>query len=260
MGLAGIHQLNESNQFGPFRSLFCLEFQMGNMELAFTSDSANVRSTSPVMMDSRELARLLEARHSDVIKSIETQLPKVGYTDHPHTYKNVQNGQEYKFYLLPYRETMILASGFSIELRSKIVDRWIELEGAKTPKTFAEALQLAADQAKLIEQQNTQITLMQPKAEFYDAVTDSTDAIEMKDAAKVINAGIGRNDLMKLLRDKKVLMDNNTPYQSYIDKGYFRVIETKNTDQYGTTRIFLQTVVYQRGVEFIRKVVEKYHT
>jgi len=49
------------------------------------------------------------------------------------TYINEQNGQEYPCYKLPYRETMILVSGYSVELRAKVIDRWLELEKAAMP-------------------------------------------------------------------------------------------------------------------------------
>jgi phage regulator Rha-like protein len=81
-------------------------------------------------MDSREIAELTSKRHFDVCKDIETQLGKLdgGVRKFAHTYRNEQNGQEYRGYKLPYRETMILISGYSVELRAAVVDRWLELE------------------------------------------------------------------------------------------------------------------------------------
>mgnify|MGYP002739479463 CR=1 FL=1 len=86
------------------------------------------------------------------------------------TYKTSQ-GNEYQCFFLPKRETMILISGYRIDLRAKIIDRWQELEAQQAvqlPQTFAEALRLAADleeqkQALLLEnqQQSTQITSME---------------------------------------------------------------------------------------------------
>jgi len=127
--------------------------------------------------------------------------------------------------------------------------------GEMIPKTYADALRLAADQQEQIQQQATVIDSQRPKVEFYDTVTDSKDAIEMKDAAKVLDCGIGRNRLFQLLRDEKILMSNNTPYQAYVDRRYFRVIEQKYTRADGETRINLKTVIYQRGLDFIRKIV-----
>ena len=99
-------------------------------------------------------------------------------------------------------------------------------------------------------------SLMAPKAEFFDAVTDSKDAIAIGEAAKVLNMGIGRNKLFQLLRGKKILMRNNVPYQEFIDRGYFRVIEQKWTTSEGETRISIKTLVYQKGLDFIRRQME----
>jgi phage antirepressor YoqD-like protein len=67
--------------------------------------------------------------------------------------------------------------------------------------------------------------------------------------------GIGRNKLFELLRDKGILMQNNQPYQKYIDAGYFRTIESSYTTPDGMTHVNIKTVVYQRGLDYIRKVV-----
>ena len=77
---------------------------------------------------------------------------------------------------------------------------------------------------KMIENLNQQVIEMKPKAEFFDAVASSKTAIQMADVAKVLDyPGYGRNRLFEFLRNKKVLMHNNQPYQKYIDCGYFRV-------------------------------------
>jgi anti-repressor protein len=124
------------------------------------------------------------------------------------------------------------------------------------PRTFAEALRLAADQAEQIEQQQKQLTAAQPKVEFYDAVTGSKDAIEIGKVAKVLGIpGIGRNNLFAILRDKGVLMVGNVPFQSMLDRGYFRVIEQKWTTPEGETRISIKTLALQKGLEFIRRLL-----
>ena len=50
-------------------------------------------------------------------------------------------------------------------------------------------------------------------------------------------------------------MKDNIPYQEYIDRGYFRIIEQKFTTPEGETRISIKTVVFQRGVDYIRKLL-----
>jgi len=114
-------------------------------------------------------------------------------------------------------------------------------------------LQLQAEAKQLTEA----VEAAKPKVEFYDTVTGSDDTITLAATAKVLNIdGIGRNKLFEILRDKKILQPNNEPYQKYVDLGYFRQIETKWHDQNGDTRIYLKTVVYQKGLDYIRKVLK----
>ena len=107
-----------------------------------------------------------------------------------------------------------------------------------------------------IRQQNKQIEEMKPKAEFFDCVAESSDAIDIGSSAKVLNMGIGRNRLFEILRREGVLMANNQPYQAYIDRGYFRTIEQKYTKPDGSTHIYIKTLVYQKGLDYIRQLVE----
>lgn len=96
-----------------------------------------------------------------------------------------------------------------------------------------------------------------PAVEFYNAVTDSKDAISMDEVAKVLDMGMGRNRLFEFLRYEGLLMHNNVPYQRYIDQGLFRVIEQHWTDRAGEVHVSVKTLVYQKGVERIRSLIEK---
>jgi prophage antirepressor-like protein len=125
------------------------------------------------------------------------------------------------------------------------------------PQTLADALQLAADQQREIDAQQALIAEAKPKVEFFDAVASSKDAIEMKHVAKALGS-IGRNRLFEFLRNQGVLMQDNTPYQTYVDRGYFRLVEQKYTTPDGETHIRFKTLVYQKGVNWIRKQLEKH--
>ena len=116
---------------------------------------------------------------------------------------------------------------------------------------------LIFDLTSRVKQLHDENQELKPKAQFYDQVAGSKDAIDMGSAAKVLNMGIGRNKLFELLRDEKVLMHNNQPYQKYVDNGYFRTIEQKFIKTDGTTSINIKTVVYQKGLDFIRKLIER---
>lgn len=128
--------------------------------------------------------------------------------------------------------------------------------GYKLPQSFSEALQLAADQAERIEALKKRNEELIPKAEFFDAVTDSKTAISIGETAKVLDAGIGQNKLFAFLRDNNILKSDNTPYQRYIDMGYFRVVEQKY-EVNGEIRISIKTLVFQKGIDFIRRLLNK---
>lgn len=128
---------------------------------------------------------------------------------------------------------------------------------------IARALVMAQKKIELREQQlkekDAQLELQKPKVDFADHVTDSDNAIDMGTFAKYAQKqGItmGRNTLFKWLRDQGVLMDNNVPYQRYLNAGWFRVIElTYNTGigQYTNPK----TLVTGKGqvalINYIRK-------
>ena len=125
------------------------------------------------------------------------------------------------------------------------------------PQTYSEALMLAAKQAEQIEQQTALIEAQKPKVEFYEAVTGSSDTIDIASVAKVLNIkGFGRNNLFEFLRNKNILMQNNQPFATFVDRGYFRVVESKYNKPDGSSHINLKTVVYQKGLDYIRKLLE----
>lgn len=108
----------------------------------------------------------------------------------------------------------------------------------------------------IISQKDKQIEEMRPKADFFDAVADSKTAISMNEVSKVLGIkGLGRNNLFEFLRDNAILDRWNVPYQKYIDCGWFRVIEQKYTKN-GEEHISIKTLVYQKGVDAIRRKIE----
>ena len=163
-------------------------------------------------------------------------------------------------YRLGFKASNAAAQKFQIELADNILPAIRKTGSYGIPQTYAEALQLAADQARKIEQQNTQLLEQKPKVEFFDAVAESKDAIEIASVAKVLGVpGVGRNKLFEFLRNHKILMRNNQPYQKYVDCGYFRIIEQKYERPNGDTCINIKTLVYQKGVKYIQELLKSAH-
>jgi len=127
--------------------------------------------------------------------------------------------------------------------------------------TVAEENQMIAQAFSIlqrrIEDANKEIEKLKPAAEFAYQICSSKDAIDIGNCAKVLNRNIGRNNLFEFLRNRKILQQDNIPYQKYIDSGYFRVIETKYTIPSGETKISLKTLVLQKGVAYINKLLRE---
>lgn len=178
----------------------------------------------------------------------------------PISYKDSMN-REKPMYILTLNQAKQILVRESKFVRKAMIHYIEELEKQlqkqfKVPATFKEALQLALEQQERIEALELKQAEDRPKVEFYDDVTESKDTVDMGTVAKVLNIkGVGRNKLFEILRDKKILMSNNQPYQKYIDNGWFRQIESKFNLPNGDIKINIKTVVFQKGVDGIRKVL-----
>ena len=81
-------------------------------------------------IDSRDIATLTHKKHKNVLKDIREMLEKIGSNLSPSfesTYTDAY-GREKPCYKLPHRELLILLTGYSVELRAAVIDRWAYLE------------------------------------------------------------------------------------------------------------------------------------
>lgn len=92
-----------------------------------------------------------------------------------------------------------------------------------------------------------------PKVALYDTAMSAKNNLTMMAVAKALD--VGRNKLFALLREKKVLMQNNLPYQSYIDRGYFEVRQYTITHFTSGLENKTQTMVTPKGIGWIHTLV-----
>jgi anti-repressor protein len=150
------------------------------------------------------------------------------------------------------------AKRFSKWVRSEVLPT-IRKTGSYALPKGAELVALGLIEAtKMIAEKDAKIAEDAPKVEFYDQVVDSDGALSMREAAAILNMpGWGRNTIFEFLRDKGIVDEDNVPYRSYQDKEYFRVILNKWTDAHGETHTGKTTLVYPKGVDYIRKLLKK---
>lgn len=139
----------------------------------------------------------------------------------------------------------------------EIREYFIKIEQAwNTPEMIMKrALEFANKRA---EEATQRLLANEHKIEFYNDVTESKTATDIGTVSKLLNfKGVGRNILFEILRKEGILQYNNIPYQRYIDNGYFRVIESKwNDHTTGDVKVSFKTVVYQKGIEYISKLLK----
>lgn len=110
------------------------------------------------------------------------------------------------------------------EFTAALVKRWYELENqnaVQLPQTFAEALQLAADQARQLE-------LAAPKVQYFDRVADTKNLLNASQVGKKV--GMSAVKLNQYLADMGVYdrrIAGRTFAQWFIDKGYGEVKQTE---------------------------------
>lgn len=157
-----------------------------------------------VTMSSREIAEFVEASHDSVLKTIRDYKNRGVVSGNETLYQHLQNKQFYPEFHLNKRDSLVIASGYSVILRARIIDRWQELEAAQTapafaiPQTLSEALRLAADQADVIEAQTLRLTVAEPKAAALDVVASQSGELSLTEAAKYLN--IAPRKFMQLLQ------------------------------------------------------------
>jgi phage regulator Rha-like protein len=130
-------------------------------------------------MSSLEIADLTGKRHDNVMADIRRMFQDLNI-DAPEFLgtQTYGNNNKREIFNLPKRETLILVSGYSVELRAKIIDRWEELENKKRPMTPMELiLQMAQANVELekkVERQESRIQQIENKIEkrFTDEFLD----------------------------------------------------------------------------------------
>lgn len=183
-------------------------------------------NNQPLTMSSREIASVVKSRHSDVCTSIQRLMDKgviSEYAAMPYTHE--QNKQTYFEYFICQRDSYIVVAQLSPKFTAALVDRWQELESKQSvqiPQTYAEALQLAAGQAKQLE-------LAAPKVAFVDNLVDRSALMNASQVAqKHKKSAVWLNKILDELNVYNKSVKRGRVFQQwFIDKG---LGEMKQTD------------------------------
>ena len=194
-------------------------------------------------MSSREMANLCDKQHDNTLRLIRSLIERgLLKNTTPHNYIHEQNGQQYIEFLSDQRDSLVIVARLSPEFTAAVIDRWQALEANADspviPQSFADALQLAADQARQLE-------LAKPKVLHYDNVVERAGLLNATQVAqKVRLSAVAMNKVLDELGVYNKAVKRSRVFQQwFIDKG---LGEVKQTDQG-----FSQALFTKRGEAWI---------
>lgn len=208
-------------------------------------------ANSEMTMSSREIADLTKSRHDSVKRSIERMSANGVISFTPSVEVN-HLGQRVDIYYVNKRDSYVVVAQLSPEFTAALVDRWQELETQtqlQIPQTYADALLLAANQAKELEEKNQALALAAPKAEFVDRYVESTGLMTFRQVAKQLEIKeTAFRSFLVAIKAMYLMNGSWMAYSNHLDAGRF---VQKTGEKNG--HAFVTTKFTPKGVEWVAK-------
>ena len=229
----------------------------------------NLTTKEIATINSKEVAEMMEMEHKTLLRKIDSINKDFGSAKVCHenywvesTYEN--RGKDYRCYevtkmgceFLAHKSTGKKGNIFTAKYMERFNEMEKELQQIQVAsymisdpieraKKWIEEETIRQEQAKLLEEQK-------PLVDFASTVHEAGNAITIGAFAKALREEkgikIGRNILFQRLREFKVLDKKNLPYQKFLDKGWFKVIEkTMKVDNDEDFRLYVQTLITGKG-------------
>lgn len=208
---------------------------------------------------SRDIASLTNKDHKHVKRDIETALGKDA-TRFGRIYKDSMNRDQSE-YVLPKNIALGIVSGYSFELRMKIINRLEELEASKTVPQFQlpnfnDPIESARAWADAKESEQKAINTIKAKDEVILAIADlniKAGDVSIGDFSKNLAIEeLGRNNMFSWLKARGFLMMSNEPYQAYVARGYF---VRKPTEKRIHGEVKYTTMLTAKGTVWLTKIL-----
>lgn len=211
----------------------------------------------PLVMTSIEIAELVEKRHDNVKRTIESLIER-GTIASPQIEEKPTAGRPVSVYVFEgeqgKRDSIIVVAQLSPEFTARLVDRWQELETqvsqpVRIPQSLPEALRLAADLAEKKAELENKLAIAAPKAEFVDHYVEASGSMGFREAAKLLK--VKETDFRLFLIEQGVmyrLAGKLTPYAQHLDAGRFTV---KTGENQHNGHAFTQVKFTPKGIQWI---------
>jgi anti-repressor protein len=219
-----------------------------------------------VYTDSLTVALVFGKEHKSVLRDIRNLLKTAdtfGQNNFvPFTYFSEQN-KELPKYLLTEDGFTLLVMGYTganaMQFKIEYIKRFRAMKEEltnKLPGAVQDYLALSENERAIqffqqrlkLERHRKALKKAKPKVEFHDKFVKAAGLQSVNEVSKVL--GSGANRFYGWLRDEEIVMQNNKPYQQFINQGYFKLKEYLHEGkQAGATT----TMVTPKGVSWLAK-------
>lgn len=220
-------------------------------------------------MTSREIADLVEARHNDLVSTIERQIDagvlRVGRETRRPSPVGEKGGRPIMVYDLDKRDTLVVVSGYDDRLRAKIIDRWMELEQAPKPAAidfsdprvllgaFEHLRATVGEQAEVIAEQGSRLKKL-------DRIEGALGSMCFTDAAKTLKKA--PQELIRFMSSRGWIYKRagNSAWigrQEKITVGYIEHREHVYHDKEGYERVATRALITGKGLVRLSEMLEE---
>ena len=210
-------------------------------------------------MTSLEIAELVEKRHDNVKRTIQTLVER-RVIALPHFEEKATAGRPIGFFTFKgekgKRDSIIVVAQLYPEFTARLVDRWAELEGKNRELSKMEILQMAleSEQQKLVLQQ--QLEIQAPKVAFVDKYVAGNGNKTFRQVTKLL--GANERKFRDFLKKEKIMYKLNgewTAYQNHVDAKRFHV----KTGVSDSGHAFNHALFTPKGIEWIAGELAKFN-
>lgn len=212
------------------------------------------KQNNDILISSREISEITNKQHQHIKRDIEVAL-KEDASNFGHIYFDSINRKQSE-YLLPKNIALGIVSGYSFDLRMKIINRLEQLEKLnqpfQIPQNFYEALLLAAN----LEEQNQTLLLENKKqSQFITNVVHSHNTYTATQIAKDFD--ISAKLFNKILLESGVIYKNNGTYILSSRYQNYNLTEIKETEPNKDNKTFLSLRWTSKGKNWLKNNFEK---
>ncbi|MBJ9593239.1 phage antirepressor KilAC domain-containing protein [Burkholderia seminalis] len=227
-------------------------------------------SDGALRMTSQEISDLVEKRHDNVKRTIES-LVNQGVISPPQIeevrIQRERREEVSKAYVFTgekgKRDSIVVVAQLSPEFTARLVDRWQELESGASalPKTLPEALRLAADEAERREKAEAALAIAAPKVETFERIANAEGSMCIRDAASSLQMQPSKLTAWLHANGWIYHRVGKSGWLAYHDKqqaGYLVHKSTPYTDRVtGDERVSEQVRVTMRGLTKLGELVPR---